>query len=572
MSYIPLFFLPLHLSTKSNAIHFIFPALHFYQIFAITPTCQKLAMQIECKNDHINVENVLIVDKADNIDVKYDHLDGLARVLHKSARSFSVAIKHRDSVRSCPELAKAWVGVDVHAWHKHIAYQVAVYTMLKTITEGKYTHSDEHMNEFSPVHDILHTKTSSGVAVVFLAISCCIAIEKLGAGRISCPTFTQSIPSIVGELMDLSHSLAPMDKLHSLASAAGHEGEFLSHFGAKREGVVSRMQSFRNRQDLERDLATLGLFAFLGSRTRLFLSDMGIKDLDEQIKDFLSYLECAIVFIYPELSSLPLYQLFMEVIDEEIGWLDLYAAVPCIGHHERRRSKQHAIQAEQEIILCAVFSVCSDVFSGFALFSNSTQLSLDTNMVAFLLQSRNLLTICLDDYLAAYYRSGELLKHADRFVPQQTMRIQVTPQHKSKLGIDVVRILKFPFSAQIKPICASIFKKYRKRLITFSCDILLGTRLLFIDMSTATSLLLKHIRGHKVTEREMKKLKRTLVDFATVIPVTILMLLPVSAVGHAAMLAGIKKYIPCLIPSSYSSKRLDIAKQLDRTKMMEVKS
>lgn len=34
-------------------------------------------------------------------------------------------------------------------------------------------------------------------------------------------------------------------------------------------------------------MATLGLFAYLGRETRLFLSGMGIKDIDEQTKDFL---------------------------------------------------------------------------------------------------------------------------------------------------------------------------------------------------------------------------------------------------------------------------------------------
>jgi hypothetical protein len=35
------------------------------------------------------------------------------------------------------------------------------------------------------------------------------------------------------------------------------------------------------------NLATLGLFAYLGRKTRLFLSTMGIKDIDDLVKDFL---------------------------------------------------------------------------------------------------------------------------------------------------------------------------------------------------------------------------------------------------------------------------------------------
>lgn len=59
-------------------------------------------------------------------------------------------------------------------------------------------------------------------------------------------------------------------------------------------------------------------------------------------------------------------------------------------------------------------------------------------------------------------------------------------------------------------------------------DIWMGTQLLFVDIMCALGLLFKQLHGHKVTKRERKKLKSTLNDIATLIPVTILMLLPVS--------------------------------------------
>ncbi|PIA64790.1 hypothetical protein AQUCO_00100334v1 [Aquilegia coerulea] len=608
-------------------------------LFRLMYTCHESVSPMNPKrcfssvaSDHINCESVLVLDNDDNRAVKYNQIDELVGVLHNAARSFSVAIKCHESASS-PELAKAWVGVDVHAWHKHIAYQAAVCALLKTAIEARFLLSGEQRSEVSSVHDIISPKVNmllklvenelnardqnlakwfkivklpileglfipllkrrsaehdgSGVAVIFLAICCCVAVEKLGTQHDSCPKVTLSIPNIVGELMDLSHSLAPIDKLHSLATVAGVEQQFLLHFGAKvlpnkdsqemsfwiglvqkklsvafqRESVISRMHIFRNKQDIERDLATLGLFAFLGNRTRLFLSGMGIKDLDEQAKDFLSYLECGSLFIYPDFSSLRVYQHFMEVVAEEIGWLDLYAAVPCISHHERRRSKQHAIQAEKEIILSAVFTVCSDMFSGFAHFSNSTQQSLDGDMVAFLDRSRNLLTICLEDYWAAYYRSGELLKYAERFIPQaiipfgnrgttnvsalnellkksadlMAMGIRVSPHCESKSsnqdGIDAITIVKSPCSSETKSVHENMFRNYSNKLKSMIFDILIGTQLLFIDISIASGLLLKQMRGHMLTERERKKLKRTLADFVSVIPVTILMLLPVSTSG-----------------------------------------
>lgn len=56
----------------------------------------------------------------------------------------------------------------------------------------------------------------------------------------------------------------------------------------------------------------------------------------------------------------------------------------------------------------------------------------------------------------------------------------------------------------------------------------MGTKLLFIDIMTAVELVLKQLRGHHVTKRERNKFKRTLNDIASLIPVTILMLIPVS--------------------------------------------
>lgn len=158
----------------------------------------------------------------------------------------------------------------------------------------------------------MHTNLSSGVAGIILAISCCAAVRKLGSGRVSCTLFSLSIEDALIELMNFSHDLVSVDKLHSLATEAGFEEDFLLHSGKKvlpsknieevefwiglvqkkfstafrRESVISGKQIFSDKVQ-ENSLATLGLFAFLGRETRLFLLRMGIKDLDEQIKDFL---------------------------------------------------------------------------------------------------------------------------------------------------------------------------------------------------------------------------------------------------------------------------------------------
>jgi hypothetical protein len=114
---------------------------------------------------------------------------------------------------------------------------------------------------------------------------------------------------------------------------------------------------------------------------------------------------------------------------------------------------------------------------------------------------------------------------------------------------------------------------------------LLGT-----DVGASLVLLRRKVLGQKLTSREKKILKRTATDIASVVPIGILMLLPVScwktwyliclkltvenlvdslqhqrirnqpafsymmcyfvqvtAVGHAAILAAIQKYVPALV-------------------------
>ncbi|KAJ6425609.1 hypothetical protein OIU84_026227 [Salix udensis] len=100
-------------------------------------------------------------------------------------------------------------------------------------------------------------------------------------------------------------------------------------------------------------------------------------------------------------------------------------------------------------------------------------------------------------------------------------------------------------------------------------DVLLGTQLLAIDVAASMGLLKRLLIGDELTEKETKTLRRTMMDLASVVPIGVLMLLPVTAVGHAAMLAAIQRYVPALIPSTYGPERLDLLRQLEKVKEME---
>ncbi|XP_042052518.1 uncharacterized protein LOC121797840 [Salvia splendens] len=177
----------------------------------------------------------------------------------------------------------------------------------------------------------------SGIAGTIMAITCCATIGKLGSGRISCSSLSSSIDQTLVELMTMASDLVSLEKLHSLATEAGFEEDFLSHFGSRvlpskssvdiefwiglvhrklsaaleRESVIERRHDLSNKVE-EKTLATLALFSYLGRESRLFLSRHNIEDTDEQVKDFISYLECGVLAIYLEFSALSVYQLLME--------------------------------------------------------------------------------------------------------------------------------------------------------------------------------------------------------------------------------------------------------------------
>jgi hypothetical protein len=107
--------------------------------------------------------------------------------------------------------------------------------------------------------------------------------------------------------------------------------------------------------------------------------------------------------------------------------------------------------------------------------------------------------------------------------------------------------LEDDFDTELAGAYGDIFSKSIEKLKDASTDAWRGTKLLGTDVGAAMVLLRRAILGQELTDREQKMLRRTLTDLASVIPIGFLMLLPVTAVGHAAILAAIQKYVPALV-------------------------
>nr|XP_017217500.1 PREDICTED: uncharacterized protein LOC108195078 [Daucus carota subsp. sativus] len=524
------------------------------------------------------------------IDIEFNRIDCLVGVIHEAAKGVLDAIQRHESNRRDPELAMAWRGVDVHSWHKKVAYQIAVYDLLSSAIPIELILTEKrHAN--TSVSRILHpiTKYLGKCIQDELDARCPNLVQWFGSRMVELPRDTAIfMPMLKKWSMDYAGSrvagiVMTISCYIAVMSEAGFEEEFLLHFGEKifpfkdiedlefwlglavsklsvalrREGVISGQQVFCDK-DREDDLAVFGLFAFLGKETRSFFTKMKIIYLDEEVEEFLSYLEFGSLFFYPRFSILPDYQLFMEVVTDEIKWLDIYAPYyskfnPNRGKKSRKRKRR--LESLKEIILHPVLTVCYDLFVGFAHYVTTTRRPLNSNLRAFLLQSQSLLAICLECYWAVYSRSRYPVTMMERPAYKVT-----SCKASSERGAHLIN----PDNIFVSILSASAWK-----LRSVSTAIRMVTQLYCIDVSVSVKFVMKPLRGQKVTARERKKVERTLTDVAKLIHITILMLTPVSAWMHAAMLIAITKYIPTLIPSPFSAERLGMVKLLEKMREME---
>ncbi|KAF5788062.1 hypothetical protein HanXRQr2_Chr10g0459851 [Helianthus annuus] len=146
-------------SSMNNFLHrFLFRHCISSQNIILSRSSARSSSSISClARDKIIVDDNPSVGITNTDEVELNRVNYLVWVLHESAKSFSHAIQTLDLAKSGPELSNAWIGVDVHAWHKRIAYQVAVYALLKAAIEVELFLSQKRYN--SPISELLSAKT-----------------------------------------------------------------------------------------------------------------------------------------------------------------------------------------------------------------------------------------------------------------------------------------------------------------------------------------------------------------------------------------------------------------------------
>ncbi|GIL75359.1 hypothetical protein Vretimale_8033, partial [Volvox reticuliferus] len=85
-----------------------------------------------------------------------------------------------------------------------------------------------------------------------------------------------------------------------------------------------------------------------------------------------------------------------------------------------------------------------------------------------------------------------------------------------------------------------------------------GFKLLGSDIATGVRLFLKAALGNTLKPREVSALRRTARDLLTFIPFTIILIIPLSPLGHVLVFGFIQRYFPSFFPSQFSTRRQDI--------------
>ncbi|CAL1394875.1 unnamed protein product [Linum trigynum] len=594
----------------------------------------------------------------------------------------------------------------------------------------------------------LGSDNGTDTSLLLLALTCIAAITKLGPTKVACPELFPV--DITGKLMDMLVDLIPIHQAYRSIKDIGLRREFLVHFGPRaaacrvqddlgseevafwvnlvqkqlqraidREKIWSRLTTSESIEVLDKDLAIFGFFVALGRSTQSFLSTNGFDVVNEPIDGFMRFLISGSVLYYPQLSSISSYQLYVEVVCEELDWLQFYP-----GHnttlkqshgHENKDNPPNAEAIPQ------VLDVCSHWMQSFIKYSKWLKNPSNVKAARFLSKGHKKLMECVDElgisrnvaenasnlsiervgssiylptkqdtdsfekalegveealiklenllqefHVSSSSRGKEQLKAACsdlekiRKLKKEAEFLEVSFRAKaesldqgdedndlqssgreqqqylegslepsdselrglqsfigfptkkpdsdlSSLGVaksESIKIQRFElirnelvelekrvkgstdqyeneeevkstgdgtpdsvfFPAKKKgDIIASSVEKLKET----SMDVLQGTQLLAIDVGAAMGLLRRSLIGDELTEKEKRALQRTVTDLASVVPIGVLMLLPVTAVGHAAILAAIQRYAPGLIPSTYGPERLYLLRQLEKVKQTE---
>ena len=96
-----------------------------------------------------------------------------------------------------------------------------------------------------------------------------------------------------------------------------------------------------------------------------------------------------------------------------------------------------------------------------------------------------------------------------------------------------------------------------------------GCRLFWNDLVYGFSLFGRAVQGYTLQPREVRNLRRTFKDIITFIPFIIILLIPLSPIGHVFVFGAIQRFFPEFFPSCFTEQRQNLLQLYETTEFSE---
>lgn len=138
---------------------------------------------------------------------------------------------------------------------------------------------------------------------------------------------------------------------------------------------------------------------------------------------------------------------------------------------------------------------------------------------------------------------------------------------KRRLGIDYyVNVNPIWDTEALKRWSVDLLEKSKEGLEFY----IKGCKLFWNDLVFCTWLLNRAIRGYTLKPREVRTLRRTFSDVITFIPFVIILIIPLTPVGHVFVFGAIQRFYPDFFPSMFTERRQNLLQLYESTEYSDI--
>ena len=97
-----------------------------------------------------------------------------------------------------------------------------------------------------------------------------------------------------------------------------------------------------------------------------------------------------------------------------------------------------------------------------------------------------------------------------------------------------------------------------------------GVQLLWNDAVFSSSLIGRALTGYTLKPREVRTLRRTFKDVLTFIPFVIILIIPLTPIGHVMIFGAIQRFFPDFFPTCFTERRQNLFTLYESTEYSEI--